>query len=598
MKLPAQKIWSREQLLDLLDDEDVTALWQKWKLPPSKNMSKEVSEFREATAKRSISSLLREVLTLRTPTLRMLQDVLMFLASQNSALRTTGSVVVLDEEFDIEPQQVTAALLWSVNSLQRISAATWEGLKRRLNEEILPLFDRISAYGRVETRDEDPFDDPLDALSRIQEGEWPEETTTATYDENGWLVREDYVRELEKLDGKLELVRERITDPSAIELLDTLRTLSSDQFNTLSQDRSRIDTADRTAVSSFCVEDLADDDSETWKRFVEEILFLSDIEASSAVVDLLRMDLFRNRPQLYELWIVVAIIRWFIQRAGYRIEMLSLKHAKGRLVWNLNFSKSSTPIARLFRTSDRSEYFLFYQLFCTGERRDNMPDIALMPSNDTNNEPIWVMDPKHSERRGYSRSGYKAVGVRYQTTFAPRRTWIVEYYPRFDLGADNPLVLADKVELIGDVSPEGKGYTCLLERLRELHGNVQLTMAVVDVSSSLLSNFERVKENLRNVQAHGIVLSDEIIWFSDAATRTHGCLRALEEGNLKPPSALAGGGTSFGPVLELLEALYRDPSPPFSLRIYTDGGFTDVMIDDVLQRLQRHGDVKVIDFRS
>jgi hypothetical protein len=119
-----QKIWSRDEFLDLLDDEDIAALWEKWALSPADKKSKEAREFRAAVGERSKTSLLQDVLSLRTPTLQMLRDVLTFLVHQNSALRTTGSHVVLEEEFDISPQQVSAALAWSATVLRRHAAAT------------------------------------------------------------------------------------------------------------------------------------------------------------------------------------------------------------------------------------------------------------------------------------------------------------------------------------------------------------------------------------------------------------------------------------------------------------------------------------------
>lgn len=159
MTSPRHKIWSRDQFLDLLDDEDIAALWQKWRLPPSEKMSKEAPNFAAALSARSNSSLLQEVLTLRTETLLMLRDVLTFLASHNSALRTTGGLLVLDDEFDIAPQQVNAALQWSAAALRRHSTMTWEGLKKSFDSEILPLFGKIGAFGAVRTsrKKEDSF---------------------------------------------------------------------------------------------------------------------------------------------------------------------------------------------------------------------------------------------------------------------------------------------------------------------------------------------------------------------------------------------------------------------------------------------------------
>lgn len=148
MELPKQKIWSSDELLDLLDDEDVGALWEAWKLPPAQEMSRTAPDFLAAINKRSQTSLLQDVLSLRTPTLHMLRDVLTFLAAHNTSLRTTGSLVVLDDEFDIAPQQVDAALKWSASKLRRLSTQTWERVEDQFNEQIIPLFRRINTRSR------------------------------------------------------------------------------------------------------------------------------------------------------------------------------------------------------------------------------------------------------------------------------------------------------------------------------------------------------------------------------------------------------------------------------------------------------------------
>ena len=319
-----------------------------------------------------------------------------------------------------------------------------------------------------------------------------------------------------------------------------------------------------------------DEEKEIWRRFVEDLLFLSDLEESSEVVDVLRMDLFRKRPQLYELWILVSILK-FMRRAGYKVEMLSLRTTEGgRIVWNLNYARSSTAVARLLRASDSSEYFLFYQLFRPGERRDDMPDIALLPSDRAGDRPVWIMDPKHSERGGYALKDYQEVGLRYQATFTAQRTWIVEYFARPDLVVDNPLSFAADVQLIRDVAPDRAGYAWLLRALEEFHGcPVGATLAVIDVSGSFLPYLNRVKDDLRKLRAEGVGLSDDIVWFGEKAARVEGCLAALEQDKLELPQDL-GGGTAVSPALVLVEALLREASVVYAVRLYTDGEFGDI----------------------
>jgi hypothetical protein len=218
-----------------------------------------------------------------------------------------------------------------------------------------------------------------------------------------------------------------------------------------------------------------------------------------------------------------------------------------------------------------------------------MPDLALMPSNRADDHPVWIMDPKHSERSSYSLKKYKKVAKRYHLRFGPQRTWIIEYYSRDDIRGDNPLVLGDHMELIRDVSPRARGYALLVGRLREFYGVPETTMAVVDVSASFFGSFGHVKEDLTHLQANGTSLSDDIIWFSDKASLAHGCLDALDQGTLEPPDSIANGGTQFAPVVQLLQQFHDTHPAPIFLRIYTDRGSSDVKLDEAIKSLQQRG---------
>lgn len=599
MAPPKQKLLSRDEFLELIDDDDVAALWDKWQLAAGAEKSKKAPAFITAVSERANTTLLQDVLSLRTVTLQMLRDVLTFLSNQNSSVRTTGSLLVLDDEFDIAPQQVNAALKWSTAALRRQSSATWESRAKRLHAEIKPLFADIAYYGVVRNRRKQ--ESLIKTALRMERGGAPKirYTRIVSYDPDGLSVREEYGEKLKELNRKLAVLRDHATDAHAQELLSGIARFSREFQGALEEDQEYINAADREDKRSV-VTDLTDKSYEVWKLFEEDVLFLADIEESASVVDLFRMDLFRKRPQLYEVWIVVAVIK-FMRASGYKVEMLSLFTTNvDRIVWNLNYAKSQVPIARLVRARDGTEYFLFYQLFRSGVRRDEMPDLALLPSERPDDKPVWIMDPKHSERGSYSRSDYEEVGLRYHSVFSPIRTWIVEYYPRPDLGQDNPLVFAKDVELIRDVSPEGAGYKYLLDGLTEIHGNVGTTVAIVDVSGSFRGHLQSVIDDLNSLLAQGIVLDEVIIWFADKAVRTTGYLEALVEnqGELQPPPDL-GGATQFAQALQLAEALCKDAAAGVgSLRIYTDGQFDDVSLNEATNRLSQLADVKVIDFNS
>jgi hypothetical protein len=594
MSLPKQNILSRCEFLELLDDEDVAALWHRWQLPPAARMSKEAGVFSAAVNGRSNTTLLQDVMSLRTVTLQMLRDVLAFLSSRMSSVRTTGSLLVLNEEFDVAPQQVNAALKWSSRAL-RHSSATWEELEERFATEVAPLLTKVARYGEVEFRRK--RERIMETVMRQARGGSPQIrfTTEATYDPDGLCLREDYADKIKDLDEKISELYDRLTDEHGQELLSQVARLSREYHASLRNDHGDIrsaDDQDRCTTTN----PLGEEDHEIWKLFVEDVLALAEAEESASVVDLLRMDLFRKRPQLYEIWVVVAILR-FMRTAGFKVEMLTLLTTQaGRIVWNLNYAKSQAPIARLVRASDGSEFFLFYQLFRPGEHRDEMPDIALMPSRRPDDKPVWIMDPKHSERGAYSRSDYAEVGMRYQSAFSPLRTWIVEFYPRPELMVQNPFVIAEGVELIRDVSPDSAGHKHLIDELRELHGSVVQMVAIVDVSGSFAGNLKRVMDDLRELLAQGAVLYDDIIWFADQAMRSSVNLDALKTGSdLQPPPDL-GGGTNFRSALELAEALCMDAPGTFSLRIYTDGQFGDVPLSSAADHLRQWADVEVVDF--
>src|SRR6185295_7722449 len=302
------------------DDEDVAALWHKWQLPPAAQVSKQAAEFVAAVDARSNTTLLQDVASLQTVTLQMLRDVLEFLSSQTSAVRTTGSLLVLKEEFDIAPQQVNAALKWSSRAL-RHSSATWEELAERFGTEVAPLLAEVARYGAVQFRRR--REKVMKTFMREARGGSSEIRfeTEVTYDQDGLRLREDYADKIKDLDEKLSELHERLTDAHGQQLLSDVARLSRQYHASLRADHDDIRRAQdqykhRTATP------LDEQDHEVWKLFAEDVLGLAEAEESASVVDLFRMDLFRKRPQLFEVWVVVAILR-FMRTVGYKLEILT-----------------------------------------------------------------------------------------------------------------------------------------------------------------------------------------------------------------------------------------------------------------------------------
>ena len=585
--MPKEKIWTRQEFLDLLDDDDVAELWKRWALPPADPKRRDATEFLEAVKARSTTTLVQEVLALRTATLQMLGDVLAFLIGQNTAARTTGSLLVLDG-VAIGPQQVEAALKWSARAPGRHATETWEMLRNRFSDDIEPLFDKIRRYGDVDISRRE--EDVVDVAIRTMTGGSPHigRTVTVEYDKDGLNLREEYLEKLAHLSECLQGLKQDVPSEDAGWLVSEIEELTRTEKAALNESHRAIQLADDVS-NPLGYHDITDEDHEEWKRFVEDVLFLSDVEASTSVVDVLRLDLFRNRPQLYELWILVTIIN-FLRHRGHAVELLALAtSAEGRLHWNLNYAKASQPVAKFVNHLDGSTSFLFYQLFRSGSSRDAMPDIALLPSALPNDRPIWVADPKHSERRGYSPRDYETVARRYHATFQPLHTWIIEYYP----GAD---VLFDKgVELLTEVAPGRPGLAKFIARLREVHGTPAEVMAVIDVSGSFERKFDKVRADLATRLAAGEALSNEAIWFSDNAMLSSGIIQALQNGTLSRPPDIVSAGTRFEPVVELLKRLRAEGRAPVELRIYTDGGFADVTMESALAEIRTFVAAEVVD---
>jgi len=69
-------------------DEDIRELWRRWSLPTRDTIRRDDPGCDRVG---SHTTLLRDVVALRTATLEMLRDVLAFLASHGASARTTGS---------------------------------------------------------------------------------------------------------------------------------------------------------------------------------------------------------------------------------------------------------------------------------------------------------------------------------------------------------------------------------------------------------------------------------------------------------------------------------------------------------------------------
>lgn len=155
--------------------------------------------------------------------------------------------------------------------------------------------------------------------------------------------------------------------------------------------------------------------------------FHRELARGDRIFDLIQADLWNSRPQLFEVWLLTSLLRWLSDR-GYELQLLKLStQPSGRCEWRLPYPKDAEPCARLSGRPDAgSVYFQRY-------RPGDMPDICFIPESGSDAQPLWVVDAKHSDARGYGLSHYSRTATRYGASHGIRLSAFLEYFPRPNL---------------------------------------------------------------------------------------------------------------------------------------------------------------------
>jgi hypothetical protein len=320
---------------------------------------------------------------------------------------------------------------------------------------------------------------------------------------------------------------------------------------------------------SWTVEELFQEDCwqysrdwDEWIRFIEDVLAIASLEKSSEVADLLRLDLLKDRPRLFEIWCMSQILSMY-QSWGCVVEVESVK-AGDPPVWNLNFSRASEPVARI--EYGGTQWWFFYQLFRTGTERANMPDLALLKGRSADSDVIWIADPKYSEAGGYSRNDYVEVAERYRDAFQPQHTWICEFFARREWFGGDCHATGDRISILSEVQPKGEGIRILQRDLRRIHSlPLNEFVLAVDCSGSFMDKLQKLEIGLQKL----VTRAAAVICFAGEAEELTGAIP------IKFAAVQIEGGTYLRPLVSTLETLSgRDPSHT-TLVLVTDGGFSD-----------------------
>jgi len=305
---------------------------------------------------------------------------------------------------------------------------------------------------------------------------------------------------------------------------------------------------------------------------------------------MLQIDIWSARPQLFEIWVLMTLLRWIHSR-GYAIEFLKTEN-KGEgspFRWNLSYSKDSKPCA-VVRHRDGSKQFVFYQLY---RPSGDMPDISLLEDDDSSSRPVWSVDPKHSEKGGYSRQDYEATANRYRDSFGARLSLIIEYFERPDLGGINPIEFGPRAKLIRDCRPDGAGLPILFSELAEFHPQMSQVLVCIDCSSSFSSSQQTALESLRqSLKNDRRPFTREYICFAGSALIVDGFDKWIssEECSMMLPLGLVSGTASEPLFKAIAEAQKRVVISEIIL--VTDGEF-DLPIESVINRIESELHLKV-----
>ena len=402
-------------------------------------------------------------------------------------------------------------------------------------------------------------------------------------------------RTLDYLNFKLDEIGDHPSLPEAVkDLKDEVSQWSSrfgEHIEQMSYDQEVMYEVDRALErtdpwsESWTTEELFDSDCwrhdrewDDWVRFIEDVLSLANLERSSGIADLLRLDLLKDRPRLFEVWCMSQILSWY-RAWGYAVELESVK-AGDPPVWNLNYSRASEPVARIECGATR--WWFFYQLFRAGADRANMPDLALLSSRDPASDVIWIADPKYSEARSYSLKDYIEVAERYRDTFQPQHVWICEYFARRNWFKGACYEHRDRFSILLEVQPEGEGTRLLRQELRDVHNfSANGFVLAVDCSGSFVDKLPQLEQELQLLSGRATA----VFCFADVAKEISGA-NPITLDVIQTEGTSLGGGTLLGPLVAALENFrVKDPSLT-ELLLVTDGSFSDGSLDDSSNELR------------
>lgn len=563
-----------KRLLRLFDKEEIGALCQLLALAPECDIDVVIQKLAELPRFRALQLALKAA----EPTVTMLQDITSFLEKHGVSARTTGFALALGDRarpgssnrIDLSIQEVSKVCSFSTTTLHDIGDDPfsetydyWRSLRDDWNF-LLRKSEPDIKRGRL---------DVVRSHIKSQNVYKPDKDYTDYEAQRVLRYLLNRVKGLaEVLDRVAQQDRTTTIDHFLRDIRGLLRAADVEVFQRRESYRAtstwqRDSEPNQMTVLRYVSNEFLD----KFDRLNEDIRAVADLSDAVNIFDILRVDLWSARPQLYEVWLLVRILDW-IEGRGYRINLLQLEPDKGgRIVWHLSYSKASLPCARL--EGDRRSTFLFFQLY---RPSGDMPDLCLLSESSPNAAPLWAIDAKHSERGGYGIGSYLDTATRYRDSFGAPLSLVVEYFPRTDLSYENPTVFGTGAALVKDARPSGKGMALVLESLSAVHPVTETIVVCVDFSSSFKETrdqaFRQVMGKIRAME--GNVLDSFVCFAGNAITATGLRKLLLTEQHPELPQLNMQDGTSVQGVVAELKRIATD-TPATRVMIVGDGQFSE-----------------------
>lgn len=536
------------RLIRFLTDEELQSLGAQI------GLGEKIDEEQILTATSSMPhyEVVRLFLKVASPTLLLLRQVFDALEILGVHARTTGCLFVLANpstpgertELVFSPQAVGMVAVWPIEKDWNRLVTSLQDLKRRWFA-FKPVWDQLlyDSKGKWEQSDDLDVVESHIRRERVYEEEYRE-------DRDAQKVLAYFLNQIATFRSRLEAAAQGTLPPEIESIMIASRQLLVAGERSRSRrwkSKSPAKRPERWLLRRYVNPRFVSD----FDKFLEDLYLLADLIQGEGLLDLLRLDIWATRPQLYEVWVMLTVLRWF-KSQGYKVQ---LRRAKDKsdgapFEWDLAYSRDSRPCAAVCDSSSRPIGYLFYQLYRSS---GDMPDISMLKAADASSAPMWSLDPKHSPKGGYNLADYRHTAEKYRDSFGAKLSLVAEYFPR---PWSNPTDFGNAAKLIVDCNPSGSGLPLLLAELETLHPPQTKRLAkqllCVDFSSSFANRRDNALEELwcrlRLSRENRFV--EEYIGFAGNSVRIGGTTNWLRGGTLADPNL--NDGTSFASLYEVI----------------------------------------------